>query len=133
MNRVQRRLLALAWAAVLGGCEQHTRIQGAVLQTAKDPTGTFTAWATRSDAGGATVPFVYHVYIKGRSDAEPDEVLRATDADLRLAWSGPGALTVEIGCGRVFQFTSFYDSMSKGELVARARVRLVQAQDCPEH
>jgi hypothetical protein len=120
--------IALSAAALmLAACQpQRTTIRGDVLSKAADPSGAVTAILTRDGSGGATVSFVYRVYLRGSPKDDPVEVLRADHADpeLTMDWTAKGTLLVHLGCAHTFAFDSH--PYVNG---AQAYVRL----DMPEH
>ncbi|MGA9794153.1 MAG: lipoprotein [Rhizomicrobium sp.] len=98
-------LLSLS-AVILSGCGQKG-MSGDVLAESKRADGNVRAIVTRYD-GGATVSFVYRVYIQDGS-GEANEVLRADHVvGLSTIWSGD-ILQIAMQCGRIFSFSNFSD------------------------
>ena len=130
-SRTQRGAI-LALLLLLAGCEQRASLEGKIVQEVKDPSENVTALVTRADPGGATVPFVYRVYLQGRSGRGPTEIMRADHVgEIRIAWTAPQRLSVTLKCGTVYGFTNFYDDLdAAGDLSSRSYVSLNTTEDC---
>ncbi len=129
-----RWVALLALVAATAACSGGAKLDGDVIRRAVDPASHVAATATRSDRGGATAPFVYHLYLRGSRDRAPHEILRATRVRaIDLSWSSPRHLTVRLTCGDVYQFTNFDDEIDRsGQDFGRTYVTLDVSRTCDE-
>jgi hypothetical protein len=135
MFRLSHSRLSVAALLALGlvGCEKQSLIDGEIIGKAVDPNSTVTALIARA-GHGATVSWVYRVYMQPTQGGPVGELLRADKADgLSVSWEGRDALAIKMKCGRVFAFQNFFDVLNEdGKLRKRVMVRLDSNGLCPE-
>jgi hypothetical protein len=118
-----RKLLMLFLAAGLLSCSREPEIKGdKLLDVARQDNGPHAILVR--DNGGATVSFVYRVYVVPQS-GKPGEVLRADHvAGLSLRWIGHD-LQIGMKCGRIFHYANFWDALdAQGQLEEVVPIRL---------
>lgn len=108
-------------------------IQGEEIEREPAPGAAVVAITTKANYG-ATVPYVFRVYLQQtHSPDDADELLRADNViGLQIEWEASGALLIRMRCGRIFAYRNFSDIIEDGELVARIPVRLEAAVLCDE-
>lgn len=106
-------------------CGEQALLEGEVVSTVSDPENVVTVSVTR-EGHGATVPWVYRVYVQPTTGDGAHELLRADKAqDLTAAWLKPDTLRISMKCGRIFMFQNFFDVMTvDGALKKRITVQL---------
>jgi len=103
------------------GCSVGDRsIQGDVLQNVPSPDASANAVLTKS-ANGATVSFVYRLYLQDRVTGKVAEVLRADRIGaVNIEWKGNQLVSVELSCGRIFTYQNFVDILDKDGALHRS-------------
>lgn len=92
----------------LGACGSAASIEGEVLKVQASPDGKVIA--TLSKAGyGATVSYVYRVYLHGVDSDTIAEIVRADKVSgIDVEWSNATTLAIRMECGRIHRFTNFF-------------------------
>lgn len=121
-------VLALLAAA---GCHGAEKIVGDPVQTVESPDGVASAVVTKAN-GGATVSFVFRVYLRKVGASAAVEVLRADKTEgLSVTWADDRSVVVKMPCGRIFAYQNFFDVLSDdGRLLKRGAVQLETAGLC---
>jgi hypothetical protein len=80
---------------------------------------------------GATVPEVYSIRIR-QGDNESGEIMKADHVqNLTVRWKDDKNLEINLDCGRIFQFTNFFDVIDKGgSLIYGINIRLLNTSLC---
>lgn len=128
---MRRAWFACVAALALLACGKQASLEGDVVSTVSDPENVVTVSVTRA-GHGATVPWVYRVYVQPTTADRGHELLRADKVQaLDVAWLRPDTLRVSMKCGRIFQFQNFFDVMADdGTLKKRITVQLENGGLC---
>lgn len=112
---------------VISGCDNKERsLLGEIREKEVSPGGLVTALVTYSSSGGATVPFVYRVYLQQSDVDRASEVLRADKLDaIHVVWNDKNTVTIKMVCGQVFNFRNSFSVLSaKGKLIDTITIKL---------
>jgi hypothetical protein len=112
---------------ITSGCKPRGDIvEGDVVERKPSPDSTVVALITRANYG-ATVPYVYRVYLQPSDPSAAAKQLLQADKmeDMHVDWEQNGTLLIRMPCGRIFAFTNFLYVLGKdGKLVTRIPVKL---------
>jgi hypothetical protein len=126
-------LIATLLLVLLSGCApEESQLQGDVVQSIVSPDGNVVASVTKTGMG-ATVSFVYRVYLRQARSNSNSELLRADNvSDVRVTWESNRQMAISMPCGRVFAFVNFFDVLDRdGALLSRIGVKLDTNGICP--
>jgi hypothetical protein len=126
------RIATLLLMSLSGCAPDEGRLRGDVVQSISSPNGSVVASVTKTGMG-ATVPFVYRVYLRQSGSQNNSELLRADNvSDIRVTWESDQHLVISMPCGSIFQFVNFFDVLDRnGEFNYRIGIRLDTSGICP--
>lgn len=106
---VRQGVVSLVLGALLvgsSGCSSSNAIEGTVVESKANLNGFVVAKVSRANFG-ATVSYVYRVYVQPSGSVQVQEILRADKvSDIHVEWVGD-SLVVKMKCGRIFSFVNF--------------------------
>ena len=114
-------LVCSVWA-----CEPRTDVvEGEIVQRMAHSDGALVAIVAKANYG-ATVPYVYRVYLQSSDSSISAEILRADRLiDIYVEWEDNNTLVIRMRCGRIFKFKNFfYVTGTDGQLLAQIPVIL---------
>jgi hypothetical protein len=102
-------IVALACMALAGCGQSSRRVNGVVINRVQSPNGAIDAIITRSEGGGATVPYYYRIYLESNKNGSNYKILEANyPHGISLKWTDSNRLLIDMPCASIFSYTNFF-------------------------